>query len=195
MKNLKTQKFLSQLYDTLNMIAWDRTLPQADILLSKKNRNQKSWQTFFENGLVIEIDYISLMDELTDIEVMIENMLHEMVHIYAQCNNIKDTTRQGRYHNLKFRLLAEEHGLLVVANKSTGTDVVGIETSILESVISKFPTIEREMLNARKELGLFIEDIVYFYKCPLCHTEIKCDKNTKILCGYCYVEMEQIMNE
>ena len=36
---------------------------------------------------------------------------HEGVHAIAQARGIKDTSRQGRYHNARFRALAHEAGL------------------------------------------------------------------------------------
>lgn len=41
----------------------------------------------------------------------VETMLHEAAHVLAQVRGIKDTSRQGRWHNQKFRKLAEELGL------------------------------------------------------------------------------------
>jgi hypothetical protein len=41
----------------------------------------------------------------------LETMLHEAAHVLATIRNIKDTSRQGRWHNQKFRALAEELGL------------------------------------------------------------------------------------
>lgn len=37
-------------------------------------------------------------------------MLHEAVHAVAFERGIKDTSRQGRYHNARFRAIAEELG-------------------------------------------------------------------------------------
>jgi hypothetical protein len=38
-------------------------------------------------------------------------LLHEAVHAVAFERGIKDTSRQGRYHNARFRAVAEELGL------------------------------------------------------------------------------------
>jgi hypothetical protein len=42
---------------------------------------------------------------------MFKVLLHEAVHAIAQARGIKDTSRQGRYHNARFRALAQEAGL------------------------------------------------------------------------------------
>lgn len=45
-------------------------------------------------------------------------MLHEMCHLYAYVEGIKDTSRMGYYHNQKFKTIAEEHGLVVTNSGS-----------------------------------------------------------------------------
>jgi hypothetical protein len=47
-------------------------------------------------------------------------LLHEAAHGIASTRGIKDTSRQGRFHNGRFRVLAEELGLGVARTGSTG---------------------------------------------------------------------------
>jgi hypothetical protein len=42
---------------------------------------------------------------------VLQTMLHESAHTLAQVRELKDTSRQGRWHNATFRKLAEEMGL------------------------------------------------------------------------------------
>ena len=42
---------------------------------------------------------------------VLQTMLHEAAHVLAQVRSLKDTSRQGRWHNGTFRTLAEELGL------------------------------------------------------------------------------------
>jgi hypothetical protein len=44
---------------------------------------------------------------------VLETLLHEAAHGVAATRSIKDTSRQGRYHNRKFRGLGEELGLTI----------------------------------------------------------------------------------
>lgn len=44
-------------------------------------------------------------------EHTVETMLHEAAHVLAGVRDVKDTSRQGRWHNQRFRQLAEELGL------------------------------------------------------------------------------------
>lgn len=47
-------------------------------------------------------------------------LLHEAAHALAHARGIKDTSRQGRYHNRRFKVLAEELGLSVANDPQLG---------------------------------------------------------------------------
>jgi hypothetical protein len=47
-------------------------------------------------------------------------LLHEAAHGLADARSVKDTSRQGRYHNLKYAHLATELGLDVTCDPTTG---------------------------------------------------------------------------
>lgn len=42
---------------------------------------------------------------------VVQTMLHEAAHVLARVRDLKDTSRQGRWHNKTFKALAEELGL------------------------------------------------------------------------------------
>jgi hypothetical protein len=56
---------------------------------------------------------------LTPAEVLAV-ILHEAAHALAHARGIKDTSRQGRYHNKQFKNSAEELGLIVVHDQRNG---------------------------------------------------------------------------
>jgi len=47
-------------------------------------------------------------------------LLHEAAHAAAETRKIKDTSRQGRYHNAKFKAIGEEFGLSLSCDKTIG---------------------------------------------------------------------------
>ena len=53
-------------------------------------------------------------------EQVFATLLHEAAHALAHAREIQDTSRQGRYHNLRFRALAEELGLVVTPAPGIG---------------------------------------------------------------------------
>ena len=52
--------------------------------------------------------------------LIITTLLHEMCHLYNLQNNIKDTSRNGTYHNASFKATAERSGLIVGKNENYG---------------------------------------------------------------------------
>ena len=53
-------------------------------------------------------------------------LLHEAAHALAHARGIKDTSRQGRYHNKQFKTCAEEVGLAVEHDDNFGWSVTTI---------------------------------------------------------------------
>lgn len=60
-------------------------------------------------------------------------LLHEAAHGAANSRAVKDTSRQGRYHNAKFREIAESFGLTLEHDKSIGWSLTTVppETAAL----------------------------------------------------------------
>ena len=52
-------------------------------------------------------------------EVLV-TLLHEAVHALAHARGIKDTSRQGRYHNKQFKICAEELGMVTEHDERNG---------------------------------------------------------------------------
>jgi len=61
-------------------------------------------------------------------EPTLVTLIHEAAHASAHAQNIKDTSRQGRFHNRKFRDTAESMGLIVEENSSIGHVTTGLTT-------------------------------------------------------------------
>lgn len=53
-------------------------------------------------------------------ESVLETLLHEAAHGVADVRKIKDTSRQGRYHNARYKLLGEEVGLIINQHPQIG---------------------------------------------------------------------------
>ena len=54
---------------------------------------------------------------------VLATLLHEAAHALAYKRSVTDTSRQGRYHNQRFKAIAEELGLLVEHHPSLGWSV------------------------------------------------------------------------
>jgi hypothetical protein len=53
-------------------------------------------------------------------------LLHEAAHALADVRGVKDTSRQGRYHNKHFKTLAEELGLAVDSHPAIGWSITTV---------------------------------------------------------------------
>lgn len=56
-------------------------------------------------------------------EAVLATLIHECAHALAHSREIKDTSRQGRFHNGKFKALAEEIGIEVQHDKTIGWSI------------------------------------------------------------------------
>ncbi|MQA63403.1 MAG: hypothetical protein GEU86_18375, partial [Actinophytocola sp.] len=59
-------------------------------------------------------------------------LLHEAAHALADVRKIKDTSRQGRYHNTRFKTLAEELGIEVTKDPRIGWSPTAVPASTRE---------------------------------------------------------------
>lgn len=59
-------------------------------------------------------------DVFISVEQIIVTMIHELVHVYCDQNDIKDTSRGCSYHNKRFKEIAESFGLECVPDKKIG---------------------------------------------------------------------------
>ncbi len=57
---------------------------------------------------------------------VLATLLHEAAHAIAAVRKIDDTSRQGRYHNTRFRRIAEEVGLVVQRDPVIGWSVTSL---------------------------------------------------------------------
>lgn len=122
-------------------------------------------------------------------EDVLDTLLHEAAHALAQQRGIKDTSRQGRFHNKKFKALAEELGLVVEHSKSIGWSLTKLgdatqvlykpEIAVLRKALKAYrlPDPERETIKKTIRLECGCRGItvpIAFHEagdilCDLCH--------------------------
>ncbi|MGH3612531.1 MAG: hypothetical protein ACRDRK_08025 [Pseudonocardia sp.] len=67
---------------------------------------------------------------------VLATLLHEAAHALAHVRDIKDTSRQGRWHNARFKALAEEVGIEVTKDDRIGWSLTTIPTATRETYAS-----------------------------------------------------------
>lgn len=106
---------LEKMYNTINLDLWGGQLPTPIITVQSKPGTYghcsvgKVWKR--KDGDTYEMNIAA---EALDVEIeeVLDTLIHEMVHLYCRENGIQEVSRGGKYHNGKFKEIAEEHLLI-----------------------------------------------------------------------------------
>ena len=201
---------LEHIYNSLNADFFAGELPTPIITVQSKPGTMghcsvsKIWQRkedkTYELNIAAEVlNY--------PIEETLDTMLHEMVHLYCRQHDIKEVSRGGKYHNKRFKAIAEEHGLTCVPCGQYGWyttpgDYVVVYAlnkgwnDILLGRISLPPAMrtgatgtaqpgtapggEKRPSSTRKLI------------CPKCSQSVRATRKVNILCGDCMERMVEV---
>ena len=79
-------------------------------------------------------------------------LLHEAAHALARVRGIQDTSRQGRYHNKRFKQLGEELGLVIERDPRIGCSLTTLPPATAERYAAAIETLDRAIaLHRRNE--------------------------------------------
>ena len=115
-------------------------------------------------------------------------MLHEMVHLYCTQNGIQDCSRSGLYHNKKYQITAETHGLIATKTEKYGW----AETSFNEEAKEFFATLNWKgfsLFRRSDETTKTKKSSVKVYMCPICGAKVRATKLVNIICEDCDTRM------
>lgn len=125
-----------------------------------------------------------------DIYSVMATLLHEMCHLYALENSIKDTSRAGIYHNKKFKEIAESHGLEVFEEDKIGfgrtkpteetKSFIDSNSGVISFEVKKMRPVEKEGGEEKPKQSR------RKYVCPCCGTQITATKEVRVICGDCF---------
>jgi len=189
---------LNMLWTYLNEMFFDSALSKNTVVTIQRVRATSRVTGWFvpydiwacDNARATEINMSANFLYRTPLEKA-ATFLHEMCHQYAHENNIKDTCRQGRYHNKRFKEIAEKHGLIVEKSengrgfsvtKFSPTTISKIENVLLEMPLLKMtiPQREKKQSSTRKLV------------CHSCYQTCRVtSERFSIKCGFCDVEMKK----
>ncbi|GHU98577.1 hypothetical protein FACS1894211_02550 [Clostridia bacterium] len=119
-------------------------------------------------------------------------LLHEMVHHYNLVHGVQDVSRQGRWHNKKFKESAEKHGLIVSMGDKIGYSVTAlgevalgvVERAIASGIlpadgIALCRQVEAERPKKPRE------STVVKYECPECGATVRGKSGLRFVCLNC----------
>lgn len=179
-----TLKKLHTIFDRFNEKLFNNELPQVTItLLPYKGcygymSNSDRWEN--ENGNRTQ-ELNICPDELNrSNDEIVGTLLHEMIHLYNDVHKIKDTSRQGRYHNKYYKEAAINHGLECEKTLSYGwcyTRIKPETLQLLEGIDYSF-NVSRDKEKTKKRN----RKKVYTYRCPKCGKTFKSSEKLHLVC-------------
>lgn len=106
---------LEKMYNTINADLFGGELPTPIITVQSKpgTYGHCSCAKVWRNKDTEQYE-MNIAAEALDVEIeeVLDTLIHEMVHLYCRENGIQEVSRVGKYHNGKFKALAEEKGLV-----------------------------------------------------------------------------------
>ena len=72
-------------------------------------------------------------------------LLHEAAHALAAARGIKDTSRQHRYHNTRYKVLAEELGITVTFDPTIGWSITTVPDATAETYTDQLTALQAAM--------------------------------------------------
>lgn len=197
---VNTKLVISELHRAFKMFneeLFKGELPEPAILIQSRGNKKLTlgWCTVgkvWKNEYTHEERYeINLVAEALNrgIYPVMATLLHEMVHLHNLVKDIKDTSRGNTYHNMKFKTMAEEHGLNVEHADKIGWSVTTLQPTTM-SLIDAGNFDEAVFSFARKsfaegEKPKKKKTSSRKYVCPECGTTIRASKDVLVLCGLC----------
>ncbi|MCM1101160.1 MAG: SprT-like domain-containing protein [Acetatifactor muris] len=208
-------KFLEQAYRVLNKVYFEDKLPEVVITIQSSQKayghitTGKIWKD--ENDSYYEVN---LSAEYLNRPVynVIATLLHECCHLYAMENSIKDTSNGNRYHNKRFKEIAEQRDLKISYADTIGWSVTE-PTERLINTIKKYgldSQIDYFRMGAYKPTGGSDNNgsgsgsdgsngkppkkksSTRKYICPKCRTSVRATKDVNIACLDCLLQMVKV---
>ena len=200
---------LEHIYNSLNADFFSGELPVPIITVQSKPgtyghcTTSKVWQRketgAYELNIAAEVlNY--------PIEETLDTMIHEMCHLYCRENGIKEVSRGGKYHNGKFKAIAEAHGLTCVPCKEYGWNTTPGDNLVEYALIKDWNEIDlgRNSLPSAMRTGSTgtaqtgaagmgnggrRPSSTRKLVCPKCGQSVRATRDVNIICGDCMERM------
>ena len=201
---------LEHIYNSLNADFFAGELPTPIITVQSKPGTMghcsvsKIWQRkedkTYELNIAAEVlNY--------PIEETLDTLIHEMVHLYCRQHDIKEVSRGGKYHNKRFKAIAEEHGLTCVPcgqygwNTTPGDNLVeyALNKGWNEILLGRnsLPPAMRTGATGTAQPGTAPgggkrPSSTRKLICPKCSQSVRATRKVNILCGDCLLPMVEV---
>lgn len=208
-------RFLERAYMVLNRVYFEDKLPEVVITIQSSQKAyghitigkiwKDSWDSYYE--INISAEYLN-----RPVENIIATLIHEMCHLFAmEVLHVKDTSNNNRYHNKKFKEIAEARDLKISYHESIGWSVTEPTEKLIETI--KQYHLDTQMEYVRMGAYEFTsggdnngtdggngltgtngkkpkkKSSTRKYICPVCHNSVRATKDINILCMDCNEQM------
>lgn len=138
----RTAGQLEKMFRKLNEHYFREEIDEPVITITKQRTSygycttKENWTTGKESKRRYEISIAS--EQLSrPIEEVTATLLHEMVHLWNLQNGIQDCSRNGTYHNRKFKKKAEEVDLKIEHHELYGWTITSPTEKLIDFIISE----------------------------------------------------------
>lgn len=196
MKMSETIKALEDIFDKLNAAYFEGKLPRPVITVQTTPKafghcsTKKIWKAGETEGMY----EINLGAEFINRpkEQICATLLHEMVHLYCNENEITETCQKGRYHNKTFKAECEARDLEVEYDRANGYShtipTEAFKAKLTEAGVDLTVRFARIMPKAKAKAE---RAKAHAYVCPVCGQTVRTTGELSLICGVCEVPMER----
>ena len=200
-------ELLEDLYEVFNKQFFESALSKKPVItLSQKGTRRsrtRGWCTRSEAWEDINAEKyyeINICPEHIDspFEDVCGVLLHEMVHLLNRHKKVQDCSRSSQYHNKKFKMAAELHGLIVTKHPSRGFS----QTSLKPETLAFIKTLENKSFTLFRSVNVPVEppeeppeempartSSTRKYICRVCGTSVRATRDVNINCNDCDQKM------
>ncbi len=191
--------FLEDAYDVLNVKYFEGALPKAIITIQSSPRaygHFTPWDAWNEENTGYKEINLGAETLNRPVENVIATLIHEMTHFYCHINNIKDTSRSGNYHNKKFKIEAEQRGLIIGYDSKIGYSPTTPSPELIEFIQEQdwqgVDLARQGQLTFSGGSNGRTKSNVRKYQCPECGCSVRATKTVNIACLDCDCPMELV---
>lgn len=197
MKMSETIAALEDIFDKLNAIYFEGKLPKPVITVQTTPKayghcsTKKIWRAGESEGMYeinLGAEFINRAKEET-----CATLLHEMVHLYCNENEISETCQKGRYHNKTFKAECEARDLEVEYDRANGyAYTIATETfkaKLTEAGVDLTVRFARIMPKGKAKAE---RAKAHAYVCPICGQTVRTTSELTLTCGVCEVPMGRV---
>ena len=180
----EVEKMLNWAIDTL-VINLDIDIPKLPVRIDMPTRRLRENMTIINDSILVSNNLITNNNG----GEIVQGLLHNIVHIVCNINNVQCTSRYGRYHNKKFKDPAEMLGIKVCNNSEYGWSDVILDKQSLEiaktitNFLIKYSSKDKsENYSNTPKHG---KTSTRKYVCPNCGKSFRATKDINVICAEC----------